>query len=98
MVLDHKTRGTLENEIDKAIKNIPDLAKLTQREDFRKDFQVREESDFMVGLIWGYVLRSFQDFFILDNNRLPNQIETLDAMSIVFKRTKEMKEAIFKCG
>lgn len=98
MVLDVKTRGTLENEIDKAIKKIPDLAKLTQREDFRKDFQIREESDFMVGIIWGYVLRSFQDFFVLDYNRSPNQIETLDAMSIVFKRTKEMKEAIFKCG
>jgi len=98
MVLDVKTRGTLENEIDKAIKKIPDLAKLTQKEDFRKNFQVREESDFMVGIIWGYVLRSFQDFFVLDYNRLPNQIETLDAMSIVFKRTKEMKEAIFKCG
>jgi len=98
MVLDDRTRGILENQIDKAIENIPNLAKLSQREDFRKHFQLKEESDFMVGLVWGYVLRAFQDMFILDYSRLPNEMETSDAMTIVFKRTKEIREAIFKCG
>ena len=98
MVLDDRTRGILENQIDKAIKTIPQLAKLSQREDFRKYFQLKEESDFMVGLVWGYALRAFQDMFILDHSRLPNEMETSDAMTIVFKRTKEIREAIFKCG
>ena len=98
MVLDEQTRGILENQIDRAIENIPGLAKLSQREDFREHFQLREESDFMVGMVWGYVLRAFQDLFILDHSRPPNEMEALDAMSIVFKRTKEIREAIFKCG
>ena len=98
MVLDDRTRGILENQIDRTIANIPELAKISQREDFRKDFQIKEESDFMVGMVWGYIMRAFQDMFILDHSRQPNDVEALDAMSIVFKRTKEIREAIFKCG
>ena len=42
MILDDKTRGTFEHEIDKIIKQIPGLIKLARNEEFRKDFHIKD--------------------------------------------------------
>ena len=98
MVLTDNTRGNLENLIENTITAVPQLVELGRNESFRKEFNIREEGDLTLGIVWGYIIRGFQDSFVLDYNRLPNDLELLDMMTVVFKRTREIKEAIFKCG
>ena len=98
MVLDDKDRGRIEDSIDEIIQEIPNLIEIFRNEEFKKKYQIQNESDLTIGMVWGYLMRAFQDTFILDYQRLPNADEVNEVLALIFKRTDEIKEAIFKCG
>ena len=98
MALDPTIRGKLENQIDIGIQSIPQLIATSRTKSFRNHFQIREEADLVLGWITGYILRAFQDFFLIENNRKPNDDEINDAFDLIDKRLPAIKEAIFKCG
>lgn len=98
MVLDHEIRGRTEDTIDLTIEQIPYLIGIFRTEEFKKKYHIQNETDLTLGMVWGYLFRGFQDMFTVSYQRQPNQDEISEAVGLIFKRTDEIKEAIFKCG
>ena len=62
----------------------------------KAEFHIHSESDYAIGLAHGMILTGFLSDFITHNNREPNQEEMIEASKILFDRTTELREAIFK--
>ena len=98
MVLDNKNRGLLEKEIDSTIDVIPIYIKKYRDSNMKARLQYRDEADFVLGLAWGKIIFAFTHNFWIKNLRFPSKEEVEEIHLIIEKRTREMKEAIFRSG
>ena len=98
MSLDVEMRGHLEKIIDSVILTISGGVELARAVTKAKEFQIENSDDFTVGLAWGEIITEFSGLYVTKYGRRPSEEEISQASDIVIKRTKEIKEAIFKCG
>ena len=98
MVLDEEMRGILEKVIDHTISKIPKIVDMARTVSAIRELQIKNPDDFVLGLAWGDIIRAFSERFALKRSGVPSEEETGEISNIVMKRTKEIKEAIFKCG
>ncbi len=91
-------RGKLENIIDQCIAQIPHAIQVCRTPGFTELVGVKEESDFVLGFIYGNIFSGFALYYAAQHG-FPPKPELNEVLgTIVFNRTKEIKEAIFKCG
>ncbi len=91
-------RGKLENIIDQQITQIPHAIQVCRTPGFNDLVGIKEESDFVLGFIYGNIFSGFAHYYVAKYG-FPPKPELNQALgTVVFNRTKEIKEAIFKCG
>ena len=98
MVLGDQIRGKLEKIIDQEISGVPNTVDMARTVSAAKEFQIKNPDDFALGIAWGGIIRAFSERYVTMYGRVPSGEEMSEASDIVIKRTKEIKEAIFKCG
>jgi hypothetical protein len=62
----------------------------------KAEFHIQNESDYAIGLAHGMILTSFISDFKTRYKREPNQEEMIEVSKVLFDRTDELREAIFK--
>lgn len=98
MSLDERARGELEHLIDFNIQNVPMLVKSLFSPQTRAEWQIQNQNDFLTGYVVGIIRQGYIDFFNRVYERLPNQQELLEINDIIYRRTRDIREAIFKVG
>jgi hypothetical protein len=98
MVLDNKSRGILEKEIDNTIEAIPIFVNKYRDTTMKARLQYRDETDFVLGFAWGKIIFTFVHNFWIKNRRFPSKDEVVEIHLIIERRTRELKEAIFRSG
>jgi hypothetical protein len=95
-MLNDKTREALEQLIGTVISSLPLI--LSSLRAGKEDFHIQNESDYILGLVHGMVISGFLSSFFVLNMRGPNQGEMTEVSKVLFNRTAELREAIFKGG
>ena len=98
MALDNEDRAFLEKTIDSTVKQIPNFVKMARMEVYQKYAQYKEADDFVLGFAIGIIYGGFVEHFITRQQRRPSEDEIGEANEVILRRTREIKEAIFKCG
>ncbi len=98
MTLSNEERGFLERRIDSSIKEIKTTIVIARNEDNRKEWQIQNDGDFALGWALGTIFNDFAFYYSNIRQSKPNQEEMDEAIEIISKRVRELKEAIFKCG
>ena len=98
MALDNEDRAFLEKTIDSAIGQVPDLMRFVREEVYQKLLQYKDGGDVVLGFAIGMIFGGFIQYSITRQQRQPNPDEISEANEVIFRRTREIKEAIFKCG
>jgi hypothetical protein len=93
-MLDDKMREVLDQLIDRTTISFHTVMSSIQID--KAEFQIQSESDYAIGLAHGMILTGFLSDFKTHNNREPNQEEMTEASKILFDRTTELRQAIFK--
>jgi hypothetical protein len=93
-MLDDKKREVIDQLIDRTTISFPALMSSIWVD--KAEFHIQNESDYAIGLAHGMILTGFLSDFKTHNNREPNQEEMTEASRILFDRTTELREAIFK--
>ena len=62
------------------------------------DFHIQNESDYAIGLAHGLISASFISDFNARFHREPNTEEMIEVGKVLFKRTADLREAMFKGG
>ena len=98
MVLDEVDRGRLEKGIDAIIDGMPAFVQMIRSDAMKKQMPLKDENDFIVGMAWGLTLAGFLAGY---QNRHNAEIPAEDLGSvgeILFRRTKDIRDAIFSLG
>ena len=97
MTLSNEDIGKLENIIDQCIAQIPNVIQVCRTPGFIGVVGVKEELEIVLGFIYGNIFSGFGHYFVAKHG-FPPKPELNEAIGkVVFNRTKEIKEAIFKC-
>ena len=91
-MLDEKTRGSLELIIDQVVTSLPQILYSLQRGEAAA-LQVKNESDYASSFAHGAIRASFHSAFITLRGRPPNDEETMEAESVTYNRTPELRNA-----
>ena len=98
MLLDQTARGVLEQIIDGIIRNIPDFVKILYNPSQKAQLHIENERDFLLGISLGYLYQAFSSYFVPTYGRVPTEQEKLEINSVVFRRTADIRNAIFESG
>jgi len=98
VALDNEDRAFLEKTIDSTIRQVPGLMKLVRVEEYQRLLQYKDGGDVVLGFAIGMIYGGFVQYFITRQQRQPNPDEVSEANEVIFRRTREIKDAIFKCG
>jgi len=98
VALDNEDRAFLEKTIDSIINQVPIIMTMARTEEYKKFFQYRDEGDVVLALAMGMIYGGFVQYFITRHERNINPDETGETNGVILRRTKEIKDAIFKCG
>lgn len=98
MGLDQTDRGYLEKMIDTKITFIPQFISYARQEEIIKNTQLQSEDDFVLGIIVGSIFENFSTYFIQIHGKEATDEQMNEQSDVVFKRMRDMKEAIFQCG
>jgi hypothetical protein len=93
-MLDDKMREVIDQLIDRTTISFHVLISSIRVD--KAEFHIQSETDYAIGLAHGMILTDFLSDFKTHNNREPNQEEMIEASKILFDRTTELREAIFK--
>jgi|GEM_PF-1020629 hypothetical protein len=94
-MLQPQIRGTLDTIIDQMLTVIPrEMSYL--RDGGAKVLHVKNLEDYLLGFVHGAIMGSFNVVFSGIMKRQPNDEEQEEAQNIVFQRTSQLREAIFK--
>jgi hypothetical protein len=94
-MLQPQIRGTLDTIIDQMLTVIPrEMSYL--RDGGAKVLHVKSLEDYLLGFVHGAIMGSFNVVFSGIMKRQPNDEEQEEAQNIVFQRTSQLREAIFK--
>jgi len=98
MALSDEERGFLEKLIDGSIKEIKSTIDIARNESNRKEWQIQNDGDFALGWAMGTIFDNFALYLTNSRQRNPEHEDIEQAVEIITKRVREIKEAIFKCG
>ena len=98
MALDNEDRAFLEKTIDSIINQVPIIMTMARTEAYKKFFQYKDEGDVVLALAMGMIYGGFVQYFITRHERNINPDETGETNGVILRRTREIKDAIFKCG
>lgn len=93
-MLNNETRESLEQLIGVVVAFLPLM--LSSLRAGKEDFHIKNESDYILGLVHGMVMSGFLSSFFTLNMRGPNQQEIMDVSKVLFDRKVELREAVFK--
>ena len=94
-MLQPQIRGTIDTIIDQMLTVIPrEMSYL--RDGGAKVLHVKNLEDYLLGFVHGAIMGSFNVVFSGIMKRQPNDEEQEEAQNIVFQRTSQLREAIFK--
>lgn len=92
MPIDENTRKVLEEIIDKMIAKIPGFAQHVRQA--REALNVNDESDFVLGWIWGEINAAISMYYALNLDREARQEEMNEIFQIINKHAQKMRTAI----
>jgi hypothetical protein len=95
-ILDDKMRRILDQLIDRTTISFHTLMSSIRID--KANFHIQDESDYAIGLTHGMSLTGFISDFKTHYNREPNQEEMIEVSKVLFNRTEELREAIYKSG
>lgn len=98
MVLDVRTRWTLEQIIDGIVRGIPSFAKLLFDPQVKEQMHVQNQNDFSLGFALGMIQNEFWTHFYKVYGRLAYQDEILEVSDIIYRRSADIRNAIFNAG
>ncbi len=98
MALDNEDRAYLEKAVDSIIRQVPTIMKMARTEEYKKFIQYKDEWDVVLALSMGMIYGLFTQYFITRHERTTNPDETSESNRVILRRTREIKDAIFKCG
>jgi len=99
MPLSIPDRGMLEQIIDIEITSIENTIKVFRNPKVKSLMQIGSEEDYVLGLAMGHIMGKFEAAHVALHAPTPmSEEESEEAIKIMFKRIKEIKEAIFKSG
>ncbi len=98
MALDNEDRAYLEKIIDSTIRQVPTIMKMARNEDYKKFILYKDEWDVVLALSTGIIYGRFAEYFVTRHQREPNTDEVSEGNQVVLRRTRKIKDAIFKCG
>jgi len=98
VALDNEDRAFLEKTIDSIINQVPAIMTMTRTEEYKKFIQYKHEWDVVLALAMGMIYGVLTQYFITRHERTTNPDETSESNQVIFRRTREIKDAIFKCG
>lgn len=96
MTLSQVSRGMLEQIIDNAIRSVPSYLRIMFQH--KAEFGVKNEADYVLGFSLGSIFQGFLNNFLLTNLRNPNEEELLEASNIIFRRIRDIHNAILETG
>lgn len=89
-------RGALERMIDKFLKEAPSLLRTLRPK--ASVLQIREPNDYLLGFVVGVIVGSFSVAFESEEGRALNEEELSEVNDVAFRRTREIRKAMFKAG
>jgi hypothetical protein len=95
-MLDPTARGVLEKTIDEAITSLPGIAKKVRVGG--KNIQIQNNEDYSLGVAVGYIIGRLGTMFLLSYGRLMDDSEQIETGNIIFHRTAELREGLFRAG
>jgi len=98
VTLDNEDRAFLEKTIDTIINQVPTIMTMARTEEYKKIFQYKDEGDVVLALAMGMIYGALAQYFVTRHERSTNPDETNESNQVILRRTREIKDAIFKCG
>ena len=98
MVLDERDRGYLENLIDREIALVPSTMELARTPGYQKEWQIQSDADLVLGWAVGDIFTGFGMYYTNLHKITLTPEDLAQVVTIVIKRVREIREAIFKCG
>ena len=98
MTLSDIERGQLEKSIDNEIKKLKGTVDIARGAIKNKAWGVKNDQDFALGWSLGSIISDFSHNLTSSRQVNPPQEDIDEGVSIITKRIREIKEAIFKCG
>jgi hypothetical protein len=98
MAIDLTMRGLLEQYIDSIVIAIPNIVRVFFDPSKKVQLQIQNENDFALGIALGNIQNAFLTSFVSIQARYPTLEELEEISNIIFKRTPEIRNAIFSAG
>jgi hypothetical protein len=98
MALNELARSLINENIDFAIKDIPRMILLFRQPEMKSEIQYKDETDFILGLMWGRTTMIFSTNFKYIFKRKLTAEEEDEVNMILLKRIRELRKAIFSIG
>lgn len=97
MSLNEILRGVLERSIDESIANIPTLVTSCRQGNFTQ-VGIKTIEDYVFGLVQGMVIGQFGATYKMIYFQNPTPDINQEVAHIIFRRSREIREAIFSQG
>lgn len=97
-MLDYDVRGALDQVIDQLADGLPTTMSWLRGGVHKTNLHIENEKDYALGYAHGAIKASFLYTFMTLKKRQPNAEETAEADTIIYKRTAELRDSIFKSG
>jgi hypothetical protein len=97
-MLDINIRGSLDLIIDQMVGYLPTTVTFLREGERKASLHIDSEKDYTLGYAHGAIKASFLAIFISLKSRPPNPDETKEVDTIIYNRTDELRNAIFRGG
>jgi hypothetical protein len=97
MALNDHMRGILENLIDQALSITPIYLNMV-RQNAPPEFGIQNKQDYTLGIVQGLIMGQFLGLYRGSFAQDPTPNIMAEAGGIIHKRTREIRDAIFKAG
>lgn len=97
MSLNYYMRGLLEDLIDQSIIMTPIFVKMVRNKN-PPEFGIQKLEDYVLGFVQGSIVGLFVSSYRSSFAQDPPSSLLAEVSGIIFKRTKEIREAIFRAG
>jgi len=98
MALSNEERGFLEKLIDEEIKGMKGTIDIARDEKNKKEWQIQDDRDFALGWALSTIFNNFARYISDIHQKRIDQVDIEQAIEIITKRVRDIKESIFKCG
>ena len=93
-MLDSNIRGSLDRIIDQMVSSLPITLSWLREAGLKATLHIDNEKDYALGYAHGVIKASFLSTFFMRNKRQPEAEGTIEADTIIYKRTAELRDSI----